>query len=330
MKKVLLLILASLMILSGCTTKTNENMAENEAGEKETVTINIPTAATTGALYPLGSSIANLWSNDLDYVRANAQASNGGIDNLNLLQSGEAQVSMAVTSVMYQSYKGEATFEGRPNEKLRVISGLYYNPNQVVVREESNINSLKDIAGKNFASGAPGSTTEVETNLHLTEAGVNYPDGLKVQFIGFTEAIDLMRNRQLDGAWIMAGLPTAAVTEITTTAGGKLVSIEEDVITKLQAKYPWYAKYVIPAGTYDGQEEDITTTAIKMAMFTTADLSEDVVYDLTKSFWENIDTLKQSNNALKDLTIEDAVTDLAGLPLHDGAIRYYKEVGILE
>ncbi|AOY77907.1 TAXI family TRAP transporter solute-binding subunit [Clostridium formicaceticum] len=330
MKKVLLLILISLMILSGCATKPSENMAQNETGGKEAVTINIPTAATTGALYPLGSSIANLWSNDLDYVRASAQASNGGIDNLNLLQSGEAQVSMAVTSVMYQSYKGEATFEGRPNEKLRVISGLYYNPNQVVVRKESNINSLQDIVGKNFASGAPGSTTEVETNLHLTEAGINYPDGLKVQFIGFTEAIDLMRNKQLDGAWIMAGLPTAAVTEITTTAGGKLVSIEGDVITKLQEKYPWYAKYTIPAGTYDGQEEDVTTTAIKMAMFTTADLSEDVVYDLTKSFWENIDTLKQSNNALKDLTIEDAVTDLAGLPLHDGAIKYYKEVGVLK
>ncbi|MEW9125070.1 MAG: TAXI family TRAP transporter solute-binding subunit [Thermotaleaceae bacterium] len=330
MKKVLLFILAAMMVLSGCASKPNENQGAKETGAKEAVTINIPTAATTGALYPLGSSIANLWSSNLDYVKASAQASNGGIDNLNLLQSGEAQVSMAVTSVMYQSYKGEATFEGRPNEKLRVIAGLYYNPNQVVVKKESNINSLKEIAGKNFASGAPGSTTEVETKLHLTEAGVNYPDGLKVQFIGFTEAIDLMRNKQLDGAWIMAGLPTAAVTEITTTANGKLVSIEEDVIAGLQEKYPWYAKYTIPAGTYDGQDQDITTTAIKMAMFTTADLPEDVVYDLTKSFWENIDTLKQSNSALKNITIEDAVTDLAGLPLHDGAIKYYKEVGVLK
>ncbi len=330
MKKVLVLILVAMMVLSGCATETNENKAGEEGSGKETVTINIPTASTTGALYPLGSSIANLWSKDLDYVKASAQASNGGIDNLNLLQSGEAQVSMAVTSVMYQSYKGEATFEGRPNEKLRVISGLYYNPNQVVARKESNINSLGDIAEKNFASGAPGSTTEVETKLHLAEAGIDYPDGLKVQFVGFTEAIDLMRNKQLDGAWIMAGLPTAAVTEITTTADGKLVPIEDDVIAKLQKKYPWYAKYTIPAGTYEGQEQDVPTTAIKMAMFTSEDIPEDVVYDLTKSFWENIDTLKQSNNALKNVKIEDAVTDLAGLPLHEGAIKYYKEVGVLE
>lgn len=322
-KKLMMIATVATVILTGCGSKAGESTSKE-------VVINIPTAATTGALYPLGSSMANLWTNELDYVKANAQASNGGIDNLNLLHDGEAQVTMAVTSVMYESFKGVGTFEGRPNDKLRVISGLYYNPNQVVVSKDSGITSLKEIEGKNFASGAPGSTTEVETNLHLTEAGMNYPDDLKVQFVGFTEAIDLMRNKQLDGAWIMAGLPTAAVTEITTTAGGKLVSIEDEVITKLQAKYPWYAKFTIPAGTYDGQEDDVTTTAIKMAVFTSADMSDDVIYDLTKAFWENIETLQSTNNALKGMKIEDAVEDLAGLPLHDGAIKYYKEVGVIK
>jgi len=326
-KKLFLIVMVAMVFLVGCTSQTG-NTKKTE--RKEKVTINIPTAATTGALYPLGSSIANLWTTQLDYIKASAQASNGGIDNLNLLQSGEAQVSMAVTSVMHESFKGEGTFAGRPNDKLRVIAGLYYNPNQVVVRKESGIDGLQDIAGKSFASGAPGSTTEVETKLHLQEAGVNYPDGLKAQFVGFTEAIDLMRNKQLDGAWIMAGLPTAAVTEMTTTADGKLISIDEDVIAKLQEKYPWYAKFTIPAGTYDGQDQDITTTAIKMALFTTADLSEEVVYDLTKAFWENIETLKTSNNALKNIKVEEAISDLAGLPLHDGAIKYYKEIGVVK
>ena len=330
-KRLLILGLALMMILTACGGNTGDvNDDGNGNTTSDTVTINIPTAATTGALYPLGSSIANLWTNELDYVKANAQASNGGIDNLNLLHSGEAQVSMAVTSIMYESFNGEGTFEGRPNDKLRVISGLYYNPNQIVANKESGINSLKELTGKNFAAGAPGSTTEVETRLHLQEAGINYPDDLNVQFVGFTEAIDLMRNKQLDGAWIMAGLPTAAVTEITTTADGKLIPIEEDIIAKLQEKYPWYAQFTIPAGTYSGQDEDITTTAIKMAMFTSADISEDVIYDLTKTFWENIDTLKETNNALKDMKIEDAVKDLAGLPLHDGAIKYYREVGVLD
>lgn len=322
-KKLIIMTAVTALVLTGCgSTKQIDGKGE--------VVINIPTAATTGALYPLGSSMANLWTNELDYIKAHAQASNGGIDNLNLLHDGEAQVTMAVTSVMYESFKGEGTFEGRPNDKLRVIAGLYYNPNQVVVSKDSSITSLREIQGKNFASGAPGSTTEVETSIHLQAAGINYPDDLKVQFVGFTEAIDLMRNKQLDGAWIMAGLPTAAVTEITTTAGGRLVPIEDDVIAKLQEKYPWYAKFVIPAGTYDGQEEDVATTAIKMAVFTSADLSDDVIYDLTKTFWENIETLQASNTALKDIKIEDATEDLAGLPLHDGAIKYYKEVGIIK
>jgi len=335
MKKIIAVLMLIMLLLTACTGNTNEGKSEdanggNESGDvKETVVINIPTAATTGALYPLGSSIANLWTNEFDYIKASAQASNGGIDNLNLLHSGEAQVSMAVTSIMYESFNGEATFEGRPNDKLRVISGLYYNPNQVVVTKDSGINSLEDIKGKNFAAGAPGSTTEVETKIHLQTVGMNYPDDLKVQFVGFTEAIDLMRNKQLEGAWIMAGLPTAAVTEITTTAGGKLIPIEEDVIAKLQEDYPWYAKFTIPAGTYSGQEEDITTSAIKMAIFTSSDISEDVIYDLTKSFWENIDTLKETNNALKDMKVEDAIKDLAGLPLHDGAIKYYEEIGVM-
>lgn len=324
LKNIIITTLMTTLLLTGCSAQGQG------ATDSDQVVINIPTAATTGALYPLGSSMANLWTNELDYIKASAQASNGGIDNLNLLHEGEAQVSMAVTSVMYESFNGEGSFEGRPNDQLRVISGLYYNPNQVVVSKDSGIESLKDIEGKNFASGAPGSTTEVETSLHLAAAGINYPDDLKVQFVGFTEAIDLMRNKQLDGAWIMAGLPTAAVTEITTTAGGRLVAIDDAVITQLQEKYPWYARFTIPAGTYEGQDQEIETTAIKMAIFTSADLSDDVVYDLTKSFWENIDSLKSSNSALQTMAIEDATEDLAGLPLHDGAIRYYKEVGVLE
>ncbi len=323
MKKIIAIMMTGLLLV-GCGSGNSAD------GDKAKTTINIPTAATTGALYPLGSSIATLWNEKVPNIRANAQASNGGIENLNLLQQGEAQVSFAVVSNVYQSYHGEEKFEGRANEKLRIIAGLYYNPNQVVVSKNSGIESFDQIAGKSFATGAPGSTTEDESKLHLTAAGIAYPDGIKAQFIGFTEAIDLMRNKQLDGAWIMAGIPTAAVTEMTTTADGRLVAIPDDIIAKLQANYPWYAKYLIPANTYSGQSEEVQTTAIKMAMFTTADLSEEVVYELTKAFWKNIQLLQESNASLKSVSVENAITDLAEIPLHDGAIKYYKEIGLLK
>ena len=308
----------------------SQNSAETQSDGKEPVSISFMTAATTGTVYPLGSAIATLWNDELDYVTASATASNGGVENLNCIRDGEAQIGVAVTSIMYESMNGTGVFEGNADPNLRVLAGLYYNPNQVVVSAESGIETLNDLKGKRFAPGSPGGTSEVETNYHLTALGMNYPDDIDAQYVGFTEASDLLRNKQLDGAWIMAGVPTAAVTEITATAGGKLVPMDEALIEKLQETYPWYAKYTIPAGTYSGQDQDVLTSAIKITLCTSADVPEDVIYDLTKTFWENIDTLSQSQSILKSCSVEEAVTDLAGLPIHDGAAKYYKEIGVLE
>ena len=301
---------------------------ETSAKEQKTV-INFPTAATTGAVYPLGAAMCNLWNTTLPNVRASAQASAGGIANLNMLADGEAQLGVAVTSIMYESFNGIGSFEGRPNPNLRVMIGLYSNPNQVVVTDNSGIDSLADLAGKRFASGAPGSTTEVETSIHLNTSGISYPDDLKVQYVGFTEAIDLMRNKQLDGAWIMAGIPNAAVTEMLSTAGGKLLNLEDSLIGKLKEKYPWYGAYTIPAGTYPGQDKDVLTSAIKLTICTDARVDDDVIYELTKSFWENFEELKATQAPLKKVNPKDAVKDLAGLPIHEGAARYYREIGLL-
>lgn len=292
--------------------------------------INIPTASTTGTLYPFGNSIANLWNENITGIRANAQASNGGIDNLNLLEKGEANISMAVTSNVYQSYKGLEAFKGRGNDKIRIITGLYYNPNQVVISESSGINSLEDIKGHRFAPGSPGSTTEYEASIHLKYSGVNYPNDIDAQYVNFTEAIDLVRNKQVDGAWIMAGAPTSAVTEMLKTTDTKLLEIPEDIISEMKIDYPWYSNYTIKAGTYEELTEDINTSAIKMVMFTSSDMDEDLIYELTKVFWENIEELKSTHNFLKEVTIEGAVTDIADLPLHEGALRYYKEIGIIK
>lgn len=293
------------------------------------INLSFPTAATTGALYPLGAGIANLWNTKLDTVNARVQASNGGIQNLNLLKSKDAQVSFAVSSITYEALHGLRGFKDRDYKDVRVLAGLYYNPNQVVARTEADVNSLADFKGKRFAPGSAGGTTEVESRVHFTAAGLKYPDDIKAQFVGFTESIDLMRNKQLDGAWIMAGMPTAAVTEMCSTAGGKLVPISDDIIKKLQAEYPWYSTFTIPAGTYDNQKEDVQTTAVKMLLLTDASMPDDLVYSLAKSFWENLPELTKAHAVMKTVTPDMAVKDLAGIPLHPGAEKYYKEAGLL-
>jgi TRAP transporter TAXI family solute receptor len=303
--------------------------AQEAAKPVEKTIINFPTAATTGAVYPLGAAICNMWNNVLPNVRASAQASAGGIANLNMIADGEAQLGVAVTSIMYESYNGIGSFAGRANPNLRVMIGLYANPNQVVVTNSSGIESLAGLAGKRFASGAPGSTTEVETSIHLKTSGIKYPEALRVQYVGFTEAIDLMRNKQLDGAWIMAGIPNAAVTEMLSTAGGKLLNIDQSLIDKLKKDFPWYGAYTIPAGTYPGQNSDVLTTAIKITICTDARVNADVIYAMTKAFWENFEELKATQAPLKQVNPKESVKDLAGLPIHEGALRYYKEIGWL-
>ena len=341
MKKFLSLILAPALLLSvlaGCAPSgggaatpapTASAPAQPSSGgaPHDPVTINFPTASASGALYAVGAAITNLWDTEIDYVSASSQASAGGIENLNLVSEGEAQVSIAISSNCYQCLNGTDSFEGYAYEDLKVIVGLYFNPNQVVATASSGITDLASVAGKHFAVASAGSSVYGECENHFTAAGLNFPDDINCEYITFTDAADMLQNGTIDGAWIMSGAPASAVTQ-ACTAGCTLVDISDEVISTLQAEYPWYAPFTIPAGTYPNQDKDVQTSAIKMVMFCRGDLDEQAVYDLTKTFWENIDALGEAQGNLKGLTPEAAVEDIAQLPLHPGAARYYAEIGV--
>ncbi|WP_232735687.1 TAXI family TRAP transporter solute-binding subunit [Alteribacter populi] len=320
-----ILFLLFIVVLIGCSDQEASN---GQSNDHERTELRFPTAGTTGTIYPLGASMANLWSNEIEEIRVNAQASNGGVDNLNMLMDGEAHVSFATAGIVWEAFNGENTFEGRQYENVRVIAGLYYNPNQFVVREDSGISSIGDIKDKNFVPGASGSTPEVESSIILPKYGINYPEDINETYVGFTEAIDLMRNNQVDGAVIQAGLPTAAVSEMTSTADGKLLGIEEEIRKQLLEEYPWYSEVTIPAGTYDNQENAVETLGIKMLLITDSSVSEDQVYNLTKTFWEGLSELESSHSIVEQIELENAVTELADIPLHEGSLRYYEEQGL--
>lgn len=327
MKKILSIVLIA-ALTAGCMAGCGTEKGISSGAESNSVVINFPTASSGGALYAVGAAITNLWNTKLPHVSAASQASNGGVENLNLVASGEAQVSIAVSSNCWQCLNGTDGFEGCAYEDLKVMAGLYFNPNQVVVTKKSGVASLDEIKGKRFAVAAAGSSVEGECRNHFTAAGLTYPDDIACEYIAFTDAADMLQNGTIDGAWIMSGAPAAAVTQACASGCG-LVEIGDEVISALQEQYPWYTPFTIPAGTYPGQEKDVRTSAVKMVMFCRGDLKEETVYELTKTFWENIGPLGESQVNLKGLTPEEAVKDIAGLPLHPGAEKYYQEIGVL-
>lgn len=311
--------------IAGCGGEKKEAAKE----PAKIVKINFPTAGASGALYAVGAAITNNWTKNVPGVQAASQASAGGIANLNMVAANEAQVSIAISSNVLQCLQGTDSFKDHAYKDLKVIGGLYMNPNQVVVTKNSGIKTLADVKGKHFAVAAAGSSVYNECENHFTTVGMKFPDDIKAELIAFGPAADMLQNGTLDGAWIMSGAPAAAVSQ-ALTANCQLVEIDDQTLDALKAKYPWYAKYIIPAKTYPNQDKDIQTSAIKMVMFCRHDLSEDTVYQLTKSFWEHIDELGKAQKNLQGLKPADAVKDIANLPLHPGAEKYYKEIGVLK
>lgn len=291
--------------------------------------INFVTAGTASTFYPISATVCQLWNDNIEGMRAVATPSGGGIDNLNQAYDGEAQIGIANANLVYQAQEGIASFEGYANDKLRIFAGLYINPNQVVVTKASGIEGLADLIGKKISIGAAGSTTVDEAAVHLGSIGKTLDD-IKAEYMDTSAAADAISNKLLDGVWIMAGTPNSAVTQIMTTTDSKIMPITAEQVEALKAEYPWYAACEIPAGTYAGQDEAVPTSGVKLTLFVTADVDEETVYQMTKVFWENWDTLTETHAALRKADPKQACNDVAGVAIHEGAARYYREIGILQ
>ena len=291
--------------------------------------INFVTAGTASTFYPISATVCQLWNDNIEGMRAVATPSGGGIDNLNQAYDGEAQIGIANANLVYQAQEGIASFEGYANDKLRIFAGLYINPNQVVVTKASGIEGLEDLIGKKISIGAAGSTTVDEASVHLGAIGKTLDD-IKAEYMDTSAAADAISNKLLDGVWIMAGTPNSAITQIMTTTDSKIMPITAEQVEALKAEYPWYAACEIPAGTYAGQDEAVPTSGVKLTLFVTADVDEETVYQMTKVFWENWDTLTETHAALRKADPKQACNDVAGVAIHEGAARYYREIGILQ
>jgi len=285
------------------------------------------TGTTTGVFYSLGAGLSTMWTKDLE-KRVASQASNGSVENLNLMRKKEANIAFTTVNIAYEAYNGEGSFKDRKYEGVRILGNLYPNISHIIVKNNDKFKTIEDLKGTRFVYGAAGSSTEFETRLVMESHGIQDKD-IRPNYVGFTEATDLLRNGQVEGANIYSGIPAAAATELITTVDTKILSFSKEAVKEMTEKYPWNFEYTIKANTYDDQPQDILTVGQYSTIVVDESVSDETIYELTKLLWENTDTLAGSYSVAKQFDAENAVKGTADVPLHPGAERYYREIGVL-
>jgi hypothetical protein len=336
MRKVSALIILVLMLLvTACSgTQTKDQSAPAAPAPVKNYNINIATATTGGAYYPIGNSIANLWSNKIPGVKASGQATNGTPHNLQLMEKKEAEIGIAQSGVVFQAVTGTGAYKDTGKQTyFRGMTFLYPNVMHWIIRKDASIKGLADLKGKKFVPGPQNSATELNSREMLEIIGMDYRErkDLKADYLDYNQAAEQMKNRQTDAIMIAGGLPTAAVLDVMTAGEGRLLSLPEDYIKELTTKYPWYFPYSIPAGTYKGQDTEVKTVAVSNMLIARTDLPDDLVYTMLKVMYENQATLVEGHQAMKAFKLEDGLKGITGVvDLHPGAAKFFKEKGILK
>ena len=289
--------------------------------------INVLTGGTSGVYYPLGVALGDIYGKGIEGSRTQVQATKASVENLNLLQQGKGEIAFALGNSVKLAAEGntEAGFPGKL-DKLRGIAAIYPNYIQIVASQESGIKTLADLKGKSLSVGAPASGTELNARAIFAAAGMKYEDLGKVEYLPFAESVELIKNRQLDATLQSAGLGVASIRDLATSLPISVVAVPADITEKIGSPY---LVVNIPAGTYDGQTEDVQTAAVGNFLITHDGVSEDTAYKMTKLLFESLPQLRAAHAAAKAIDPAKALDGMP-IPLHPGAEKYYREAGILK
>jgi uncharacterized protein len=289
--------------------------------------INVLTGGTSGVYYPLGVAIGKIYSDKIPDVKTQVQATKASVENLVLLQQGRGEIAFTLGDSLKAAWDGdeEAGFKSKL-DKLRTIGAIYPNYIQIVATADSGIKTLADLKGKSLSVGAPKSGTELNARAILAAAGLTYKDIGKVEYLPFADSVDLMKNRQLDATLQSAGLGVASLKDLSTSTDITVVPVPREVVNKIG---PPFVPVIIPANTYTGQDKDVPTAAVVNYLVTSSVVSDDLAYQMTRLVFESLPELANSHAAGKEIKLETAATG-SPVPLHPGAIRYYREKGLIK
>lgn len=314
--------LAGSVLLAGCggDTATDSGGSGEGGGSADPEFLSILTGGTTGTYYPLGGAMATIIENETG-IDTTAESSQASAANMTALADGGGQIAFVQTDTAFYAAEGTNMFEGEVIDTVSAIGALYPETIQLVTTANSGIASFDDLKGKKVSVGAPGSGTYINAEQLLEIHGMTMED-IEAQNLDFAESQESLQAGQIDAAFITAGTPTGAVESLSATADVVIVPVADDKAAELIEKYPYYAKDTVPSGTY-GLTEDVPTVSVLAMLVVQNELSEDLVYDITKAIYENTD---QIQHAKAEFIKAETALDGIGIDIHPGAQKYFDEV----
>ena len=291
------------------------------SSEKEQF-INIATGGTAGTYYPIGGAIAEVLNKN--GMNASAQSTGASVANINMLKDKQVELAIVQNDITYYAVNGEEMFkEGGKVENLTAIASLYPETCQFVVREDSGIKSIADLKGKRVAVGAAGSGAEANARQILEAHGITYDD-VNEQFLSFAEGSYALKDGTVDAAFVTAGYPTASVQDIASQNKIRLLPVGDEEIKKLSEKYPFYTKTTVPAGTYQGFDQDIQTVSVMAILVANDKIDAALGEKLTKAIFDNLDKIAAAHSAAKSITKATALEGLDFIKMNEGAVKVLK------
>ena len=282
------------------------------------------TGGTSGTYYAFGGVLGQYIKNH-GGVEVNVVSTDGSKANIQSIDSGDYQLGTVQSDVMAYAWNGTNSFaEEGAIKTFRVVGGLYAESVQLVTMNPE-IKSVADLAGKSVSIGAPGSGVYFNAIDVLAAAGLTEND-INAQYQSFADSTEALKDGKIEAAFIVAGAPTPAITELATTASAYLVPIDGEIADAVMASCPYYTKYTIPAGTYPGQDADVETVTVKATLIVSADADEETVYNLTKAIFDNAEAIAAENAKGAELSLDNATSGMTA-PFHKGAAKYFAEKG---
>jgi TRAP transporter TAXI family solute receptor len=292
--------------------------------------ITIGTGGVTGVYYAAGGAICRLVNKDRAKhgIRCSVESTGGSVFNINTIKAGELDMGVAQSDVQFNAAKGQGQFQKEgPFKELRAVMSLHPEPVTVVARKEANVKSFADFKGKRFNVGNPGSGTRASLEELIGAMGWKLSDFSLASELKADEHGPALCDGKIDGFFYLVGHPSANIQDPTTVCGAKLVSVTGPAVEKLVKEKPYYAKATIPAGLYPGNPQPTETYGVLATFVSSSKVPAETIYAVVKGVFDNFDEFKKLHPALANLDPKSMIKDGLSAPLHDGAVKYYKEKG---